>query len=191
MPVIFPEVSEEDQDAGIDFTNILDTDFPVVDRLRVAPSVQEVALLERTRTVDQSGEEQGDFTPSTRPKITEVEELIQQAVELTLADLPDYVPESLYPRVQQAITLKAAVLIELSFYREQYNQGSAKGYDTMYDKLIASIELVGGLGDGKRVDSIMGRSTMVEFDPDLPIPPPRVIPKTPFSIDGNPDSEGQ
>lgn len=176
---------------SIDFTNIVDTDFPVADRLRVRPSVKEVALLERTRTVDQSGEEQGTFTPGTRPALDEVEELIDQALELTLSDLPDYLPESIYPRVQQAVALRAAVLIELSFYREQYNQGSAKGYDTMYDKLIASIELLGGMGDGKRVDSIMGRSTMAEYEPDLPIPPPRVMPKTPFPIDGNPDSEGQ
>jgi hypothetical protein len=176
---------------GIDFTNIIDNDFPVVDRLRVAPSVEEVALLERTRTVDQSGEEQGTFTTATRPTLAEVNKLIAQALELTLSDLPDYLPESIYPRIQQAVALRAAVLVEISFYREQYNQGSARAYDTMYDKLIASIELLGGSGAGRRVDSIMGRSTMAEFEPDLPIPPPRIIVKTPFPIDGNPDSEGQ
>ncbi len=177
--------------SGIDFTNILDEDFPLVDRVYVRPSVQEVAALEHTRTTDDTAAEVGDFTANTRPSRIQAEALIDLALELTLSDLPDYLPESIYARIQQAVALKAAVLVETSYYREQYTQGSARGYETMYDKLIASIEMLGGMGDGQRVDSIMGRSTMAEYDPDLPIPPPRVIPKTPFPFDGNPDSEGQ
>jgi hypothetical protein len=47
---------------GIDDTNIIDNDFAVADRTKVVPSMAEVALLERTRTVDQLGEESGAFT---------------------------------------------------------------------------------------------------------------------------------
>lgn len=184
-----PEAQPEEP--AVDFTNILDEDFPVVDRTRVRPSVQEIAFLERTRTVDDTAGEAGNFTATTRPTHDEVEGLINLALELTLSDLPDYLPESIYPRVQQAVALKAAVLVETSYYREQYTQGSARGYETMYDKLIASIEMLGGMGTGQRVDSIMGRSTMAEFEPDLPIPPPRVIPKTPIPFAGDPNAEGQ
>lgn len=176
----------------IDFTTILDPDFPPVDRSRVTPSIQAVALLERTRTVDQSGAEQGTFTSTTRPTNDECDGIISQAVELALADMPDYLPESIYPRVLQAVALKAAVLIEASFYREQYTKGSAQYYEQAYEKLLASIELIsGGSGAGNRVDSVMMRSTMAEYEPDYPLPPPRVMPKLPFSIDGNLADEGQ
>lgn len=175
--------------SGIDFTNVIDPDFPPINREAVTPSVSEVALLCRTRTVDNTGAEQATFTPNTRPKYVEVENLIRMAVSQCLVDLPDYVAESYYPRIKEAVVLKAASLIELSFFREQYNQGSAQAYDTMYDKLIASIEMIeGGSGSGRRVDSVMGRSTMVEYDPDYPMPPPRVIVR-PVPIDGNPLDE--
>jgi hypothetical protein len=177
---------------SIDFTNILDDDLPPVNRAEVTPTVDQVAILERTRTVDQSGAEQGTFTSNTRPTDAEAGLIIAQALEFTLADMPDYLPESIYPRVLQAVALKAAVLIELSFYREQYRQGSAEGFDSMYEKLLASIEIVaGGSTAGRRVDSIMARSTMAEYQPDYPPPPPRVMPKMPFPIDGAPGDEGQ
>lgn len=175
-----------------DFTNILDTDFPPVNRDRVRPAVREVALLERTRCVEQDGAVVNTFTTLTSPTYDECEGVIDQAVEMVLVDLPDYLPESTYPRVKQAVILRAAFLVEMSFYREQIKESAASIWDTQYDKVIASIEIVtGGSGVGTRVDSIMGRSTMAEYDPDLPIPPPRVMPKMPFPIDGNPYSEGQ
>lgn len=175
----------------IDFTNILDPDFPVVDPTKVTPTADQVALLLRTRTVDQSGAEQTTFTSGTRPTATEAAGVISQAVQLTLADMPAYLPESIYPRILQAVILKAAGLIERSFYREQYDQGSGKDFETDYERLLASIEIVsGGSGTGNRVDSVVGRSTMAEYEPDYPLPPPRVMPRPP-SIDGNPADEAQ
>lgn len=175
----------------IDYTNLVDRDFPVVDRTKVVPSVKEVALLERTRTVGQDGTEQGTFTATTRPTEEEVEELTAQAVEVILADLPDYLPESAYPRIQQAICLKAAVLIETSFFREQYNSSGAKGYETACERLVESInEIVGMNAGGKRVDSPLLRSSMAEYQPDYPIPPPHIIPKLPIPLE-DPNAEGQ
>lgn len=176
----------------IDFTNILDPDFPPVNRAAVTPTIDQVALLEETRLVDNTGTDQTTFTATTRPSATQATGVIAQALELVLSDMPDYLPESIYPRVLQAVILRSAVLIEISFFREQYDQGSARAYEAMYEKLLASIELLsGGSGAGNRVDSIMARSTMAEYEPDYPIPPPRVMPKMPFSIDGTPGDEGQ
>jgi hypothetical protein len=176
---------------SVDFTYILDPDFPVVNRPAVTPTIDQVAVLEATRLVDNTGADQSTFTATTRPNATQAASIISQALKLTLADLPDYVPESVYPRVLQAVTLRSAVLIELSFFREQYHQGSAQGFEQMYEKLLASIELVaGGSGAGNRVDTIMGRSTMAEYEPDYPMPPPRVMPRR-VSIDGTPADEAQ
>jgi hypothetical protein len=176
----------------VDFTYILDEDLPPVDRSQVRPSVDAVALLEATRLVDISGADQTTFTDTTRPTAAQCQGVIDQAVELALADIPDYLPESSYPRIQQLVALKAACLIERSFFREQYNKGSAEGYEKDYDLLVEAIErVVGGSGFGERVDSVMMRSTMAEYEPDYPVPPPRIMPRMPFPFDGNPDSEGQ
>jgi len=171
---------------SIDWTNIVQSDIPPVDRTACTPSVDQVALLLRTRTVDNTGAEQGTFTSVTRPTDTEAAALIQQALEITLTDLPDWLPPSLYPRVQQAVALKAADLIEISFYREQYNQGAARAYTELYDLAIQSIQAqYGGAHGGRRVDSAMMRSTMAEYAPDYVPPPPRIIIRPP-SIDGSP-----
>lgn len=66
---------------GIDYTNIVDNDFPIVDRTKVVPGMAEVAPLARARTVDQLGEENGAFTKTTRPASAEREPMIQQASE--------------------------------------------------------------------------------------------------------------
>jgi hypothetical protein len=92
----------------IDFTNILDPDFPQIDRTRVRPSVKQVSILERTRCVDDSGADAGTFTDTTYPTYDECEGVIDTALELTLADVPDYLPESIYPRLLQAVALRAA-----------------------------------------------------------------------------------
>jgi hypothetical protein len=175
---------------GIDFTNLIDPDYPIVDRSMVTPTQEEVALLERTRTIDEAGAEHTTFTDKTRPTKDEADSLIKQALEITLSELPDYLPESVYLRIQQAVALRAAVLVEISFYREQYDRGSAKSYEAMYFRLIDSIQEQGGLGVGSRVDTPIMRSSMSEYQPDYPAPPPRVLPKTPFPID-QPTDEGQ
>lgn len=176
----------------IDFTYINDPDFPPVDRAQVTPTVDQVAITARTRTIDGDGVEQTTFTDTTRPTATECSFLVQQAVETVLSEMPDHLPVAVYPRLLQAIIFEAATLIELSFYREQYNQGSAKGFQDKRTMLLQSIEkVIGGAGVGQRVDSVVARSTMAEYEPDYAPPPPRVMPTLPFSIDGSPADEGQ
>jgi len=178
----------------LDFTYLVDEDFPQVDRSKVTPSVEQVALMERTRCVNQYGDDQGVFNDSTHPTYDEAQGIIAQAVELVLSEIPDYLPESIYPRVLQAAIFKSAILIEASFYKEQYKSGSAEYFETAYEKLVTNLQgIAGGVeGQGKRVDSIMVRSSMAEYEPDYTLPPPRVMPKVPFIIDGSTgDEEGQ
>lgn len=176
---------------SVDFTYLIDEDFPQVDRAQVTPSVTAVALMEQTRCVNEYGDDQGTLNDVTRPTADQCVGVISQAVELVLSEIPDYLPESIYPRIEQAIIFKAAILIEASFYKEQYKSGSADYFETAYKGLIENLQgLAGGpKGLGMRVDSIMTRSTMAEYEPDYALPPPRIMVRTPFVVDGSTGDE--
>ena len=85
----------------------------------VRPEVGDVAVLCRTRTLGEDGTEYPTFNLDTRPSAPEVDELISLATEETLGQLPDVFSDEYYSAVTRLITLRAAVLIELSFFRNQ------------------------------------------------------------------------
>lgn len=150
--------------------------FPPVDRTQVTPSVDDVALLCATRTIDESGTQLGVFTDDTNPTDVQTQALIEQAVTLVLSPLPDYLQVSLYSRISQAAALQAAILVETSFYREQANAGSIVAMQQTLAAMLSSIkEDSGGAGSSQRVDSIVVRSTMADYDPYYVMPPPPVV----------------
>jgi hypothetical protein len=150
--------------------------FPPVDREQVTPSVGDVALFAATRTIDTSGDELGAFTSDTRPTDVQVNGLIAAAVTMVLTPLPDYFQESLYGRVKQAIVLQTAILIETSFYREQANAGSIVAMTAALAAMRVAIEAdAGGAAVSQRVDTIVARSTIAEYDPYYVMPPPPVV----------------
>lgn len=149
--------------------------FPPVDHSQVTPTVDDVAVLCATRTIDTGGTQLGTFTSDTVPTDLQVQSLILQAVTLVLAPLPDYLQQSLYPRITQAVRLQAVVLLETSFYREQANAGSIVALTSALDALLRAIEQDAGGGPAERVDSIVMRSTMAEYDPLYVMPPPPVV----------------
>jgi hypothetical protein len=102
---------------------LLLNDAEAVSALR--PTVQDVALLERTRTVSAGGAEEITFTDSTRPTASEVSSLIDQALPAILAQLPEGFSEAYYDRARHLVALYTAVLIEGSYFREQLDSGSA------------------------------------------------------------------
>ena len=101
---------------------------PAIDRAAVTPSVDDVALLLRTRTV--GGQAQGGlgsdtgpadlttFDDTTRPKGEEVARIIEAATDETLAQLPARVDAQYLPGILRTIALRAASVVELSFFRE-------------------------------------------------------------------------
>lgn len=93
-----------------------------VDALR--PTVQEVALLERTRTAGGGGGDEITFTDSTRPTASEVDALIDQALQAILIELPEGFGPEFYDRARHMVALYTAILIEGSYFREQLDQGS-------------------------------------------------------------------
>jgi hypothetical protein len=130
----------------------------------LTPSVDNVALHLRTRTVGpSSGGLGGDtgpgdittFTGTTRPTATEVEDMIQAAMDITLGPLGggDEIPDERQAQVKRAIAIYAAMLVELSFFREQSTAESratwADLYATALEGVSDAVDDVSG-GDGRR-----------------------------------------
>jgi hypothetical protein len=105
---------------------------PTVDPTQVTPSVADVAILERTRTVDDSGAEQTTFTSDTRPTDVECSELIDHALGEVLGLIPTNVDPIWYPAIQRLVALRAAALVEISFYREQAQAGPAAAHTSQF-----------------------------------------------------------
>jgi hypothetical protein len=102
-----------------DGTGIGGADYPDVDVAQVTPSLDEVARLERTRTVDSGGNDVGTFTSDTNPTDAEVGDLIDQAVSDVLGAFPSQFDPEHYGQCKKVITLYAAMLVEGSHYKEQ------------------------------------------------------------------------
>lgn len=100
---------------------------PPVDPAQVMPTVDDVAALERTRTIDDTGAEQMTFGPDTRPSDVECQALIEQATDEVLARLPTNMAAIWYPAISVVIALRTAGMIEASYYREQSMAASSDG----------------------------------------------------------------
>jgi hypothetical protein len=92
---------------------------PPIDRAVVTPTVEDVAALERTRTIGTGGEDVGTFTTETHPTDGEVEALIDEALDVVLDQLPDHIDPLWYAPIRRVVALRAAVSLDTSYYREQ------------------------------------------------------------------------
>jgi hypothetical protein len=106
-----------------DASNAFGVEWPEPDLTKITPTIDDVAMLEQTRTIDLTTlEEVGTFTTNTRPSAQRVQQMIQLAVDNILAEMrPTFSPQR-YPQLKRAITFYAAMTIEGSFYREQQNE---------------------------------------------------------------------
>jgi hypothetical protein len=99
-------------------------DYPNVSPDDVAPTLADVAILERTRTRGDDGTLYPTFTPQTFPSDTDVELVIDKATGMILSQIrADFNPK-FYSQVMDLCALQAAILIEGSFFRNQ-DQASA------------------------------------------------------------------
>ncbi len=103
------------------------TDPPAVDPEAVKPTSDEVAILLKTRTRSDDGTEFGTFTDQTSPTYDEVSDLIDLAATEVLAQLPDEIDPTFYRAITRLISLRAAALVELSFFRNQNAGSNAPG----------------------------------------------------------------
>lgn len=130
------------------------------------PTVAEVAALLRARTRDSVGNEVGTFNSSTSPTDTEATSIIASVVGSLSgalgADIPDAPDrdgggdvDALRDSAKYLATLKAAMLIELSYFPEQIgtDRSPYNAYKEMYDTDLPGLlegisEARGGGGDG-------------------------------------------
>lgn len=105
------------------------------------PDVSEVAALLRARTKDSNGNELGTFNDSTRPTGTEAQVLIAQAAAEVAMRVGPAPPADLLAVTRFAVALRAATLIESSYFPEQINAESS-AYTTMrlgYEDLVRRV----------------------------------------------------
>jgi hypothetical protein len=116
-------------------------DFPPLDPADVTPTVQEVADLERTRTMQDGGSEITTFDSTTRPTDTEVLRLITQAVGPVINSLYPSFPTSHYDAVKHCVCLYTAILIEGSYFREQVSsEGAMSVWRAAYQAAITGVQ---------------------------------------------------
>lgn len=97
------------------------------------PATTDVGAILRARTVDDNGNELGDFTVATRPTGTEVTNLILQAsrdVEALLGSATQ--SQQVQDMGKHLIALKTAMLIEISYFPEQVGSGKSP-YEQLKD----------------------------------------------------------
>lgn len=98
------------------------------------PTVADVGALVRARTRNDQGQELGTFDPTTRPTDTEAASLIQDAVNEAYPVLGENIPDDPTPgpggdpnalrtAAKRIVALRAAALVELSYFPEQVGRG--------------------------------------------------------------------
>ena len=109
----------------------------------IRPSIQDLGSLLRARTTDNNGNELGTFTADTRPTAAQADGLITFATDMVLLHAGENVPDRLRSRVRSVILLRAAQLVEATYYPEQANddqQSAFALYGTMYEEALASLD---------------------------------------------------
>jgi hypothetical protein len=116
------------------------------------PSVEDVSLLLRTRTVghnpsygglgaDTGPEDVTVFSDTTRPTATEVDALIATSYDAMIGRLDVIMIASQYEAFSHVVALYTAILIEISYFRETVNEALIAMWQQMINDALAGIRL--------------------------------------------------
>ena len=132
------------------------------------PTLHDVGLVSRGRTLDDVGNELGTFTAKTRPTDEAVRGLINQAGDDVRDKIGGEIPADLREKAQRVIALRTAMLIELSYYssevatdRSPYRQ-LKELFDELLPDLVSAVAAEEGGADVD--DSLTGVGTSPSFD---------------------------
>lgn len=107
----------------------------------IRPTVEDVAKLEQTRTATGGGGEISEFTETTRPKASEVEELIDQAVGAVLTQISEpRFSDSHFDGATHAAALYTALLVEGGYFRENLEGASVDLWRTLFNQTIVNLQ---------------------------------------------------
>jgi len=128
-------------------------------------TLESVGNLIMARTKDKYGNELGTFNADTRPTGDNVLEIIEQAADDVTTILDTDIPQGAYEYVRQAISLKAACIIERSYFPEQINNNRSP-----YPQLLEEYEwLVGTPENPGWIYKMIQRESEEETSGDLPL----------------------
>jgi hypothetical protein len=115
--------------------------------LEYTPTGSEVAALLRARTKKTGGGELGNWDNSTRPNAQQVEEIIRSATGTVSLMVGDIVPPKIVEEVRAIVAIRAAMLIELSYWPEQINSARStyQQLKDLYDDAIGTGKTPGTL----------------------------------------------
>jgi hypothetical protein len=110
----------------------------------IRPTVDDLGKLMRARTVTagSGGGEAGTFNDLTRPTGDEAQMLLTQAVNGVLMEIGVDIPPAYYAQTRWVSMLYAAMLVELTFYRNEVNrdQSSYQQYEQLYTTQLAALK---------------------------------------------------
>jgi hypothetical protein len=106
------------------------------------PTVDNVGAILRTRTKDDMGNELGTFNADTRPTDQQVLDLIGQAYDDVVAVIDDDIPQESYRDARSVIALRAAMLVELSYWPDQVPLGRSPyaQLKELYDEVLPRLQ---------------------------------------------------
>lgn len=108
------------------------------------PTIDEVASLLRSRTVDAFGNEIDTFTADTRPTAVQAQSIIDSAYDLVNLRVGriNSTETEIISQAKAVVMLLAARLIETVYYPEQaaQNESAATLYGEMYEESVRSLE---------------------------------------------------
>jgi hypothetical protein len=116
------------------------------------PSVEDVSLLLRTRTVghvpaagglggDTGPEDVTVFSDTTRPTAAEVQALIETSYDAMIGRLDSMLIDSQYEAFSHVVSLYTAQLIEISYFRETVNEALLGMWTQMINDTLGGIRL--------------------------------------------------
>jgi hypothetical protein len=105
------------------------------------PSLQEVGLINRGRTIDSNGNELGTFNSETRPDDEGVIGLIGQAGTDVRDKIGGVIPADLRLKAKRVIAVRTAMLIELSYYSSEVatDRSPYPMFKEMYEDLLPDL----------------------------------------------------
>jgi hypothetical protein len=106
------------------------------------PTVDEVGALIRSRTLDNAGNEIGSFNDNTRPTGPQADILIAQAYDDVIAKYDDDIPLASARDARTVIAIRAAMLIELSYWPKEVASGRST-YTQLHELYLEALENLG------------------------------------------------
>lgn len=129
-------------------------------RTNYTPGLGDVGALIHSRTVDGNSNELGTFTAATTPTADQVARLINKATGHVTDRIGSSIPPSLWTSAAEVIAIRAAMLVELSYFANQISADRSpygelkKLYDEGLAALVAAWKALGPDGEPGTADDV-------------------------------------